>query len=101
MICEVVIVLNRPRPSAGLAGVKIRYLLRVTRAAVLFDSSSPTGFGQMGAIQSVAPSLGVEVSPINFRDATDIERAVQSRGSDAVMQRDNESGGSREATPHH
>jgi len=49
---------------------------RVTRAAVLFDSSSPTGFGQMGAIQSVAPSLGVEISPINFRDPTDIERAV-------------------------
>src|SRR5262249_30014019 len=49
---------------------------RVTRAAVLFDSSSPTGFGQLGAIQSVAPSLGVELSPINFRDATDIEHAI-------------------------
>ena len=35
----------------------------VTRAAVLFDSSSPTGFGQLGAIQSVAPSLGVYESP--------------------------------------
>jgi putative tryptophan/tyrosine transport system substrate-binding protein len=47
------------------------------------DSSSPTGFGQMGAIQSVAPSLGIEISPINFRDATDIERAVAAfaRGS--------------------
>ena len=56
---------------------------RVTRAAVLFNSSSPTGFDQMGAIQSVAPSLGVEISPINFRDATDIERAVAAfaRGS--------------------
>jgi putative ABC transport system substrate-binding protein len=56
---------------------------RVTRVAVLFDSSSPTGFGQLGAIQSVAPSLGVEISPINFRDATDIEPAVAAfaRGS--------------------
>ena len=35
----------------------------VTRAAVLFASSSPTGFGQLGAIQSVAPSLGVYESP--------------------------------------
>jgi putative ABC transport system substrate-binding protein len=48
----------------------------VTRAAVLFDSSSPTGFGQLGAIQSVAPSLGIEISPINFRGATDIERGI-------------------------
>jgi putative ABC transport system substrate-binding protein len=56
---------------------------RVTRVAVLFDSNSPTGFGQLGAIQSVAPSLGVEISPINFRDATDIEPAVAAfaRGS--------------------
>ena len=35
-----------------------------------------SGIGQFGAIQSVAPSLGVEVSPINVRDAGEIERAV-------------------------
>ena len=34
------------------------------------------GIGQFAAIQSVAPSLGVEVSPINVRDAAEIERAV-------------------------
>jgi putative ABC transport system substrate-binding protein len=70
---------------------------RVTRAAVLFDSSSPTGFGQMGAIQSVAPSLGVEISPINFRDATDIERAVAAfaRGVDRwqLLPRDRQAAG--------
>ena len=34
------------------------------------------GIGQFGAIQAVAPSLGVEVSPVNVRDAGEIERAV-------------------------
>ena len=56
---------------------------RVSRAAILFDSNSPTGFGQLGAIQSVAPSLGVEITPINIREAAEIERAVAAfaRGS--------------------
>jgi putative tryptophan/tyrosine transport system substrate-binding protein len=35
---------------------------RVTRAAVLRDPTNPTGIGQLGAIQSVAPSFGVELS---------------------------------------
>ena len=48
----------------------------VTRAAVLRDPAIPTGIGQFGAIQSVAPSLGVEVSPVDVRDAGEIERAV-------------------------
>ena len=48
----------------------------VTRAAVLRDGTSPAGTGQFGAIQSAAPSLGVEVTPINLRDVADIERAV-------------------------
>jgi putative ABC transport system substrate-binding protein len=49
----------------------------VTRAAVLSDfPSQPAGFGQLGAMQSVAPSLGIEISPLNVRDAPDIERAV-------------------------
>ena len=48
----------------------------VTRAAVLRDPSTPTGIGQFGAMQSVAPSLGVEVSPVNVRDATEIERTI-------------------------
>jgi ABC-type uncharacterized transport system substrate-binding protein len=49
---------------------------RVTRAAVLRDPATPQGTGQFGAIQSVAPSLGLEVSPVNVRDAGEIERAV-------------------------
>jgi putative ABC transport system substrate-binding protein len=48
----------------------------VTRAAVLRDPDNPTGIGQFAVIQSVAPSLGVEVSPINLRDAGEIERSV-------------------------
>ncbi len=41
----------------------------VTRAAVLRDPAIASGTGQFGAIQAVAPSLGVEVSPVNVRDA--------------------------------
>ena len=37
---------------------------------------TPSGTGQFGVIQAVAPSLGVEVSPVNMRDAGEIERAV-------------------------
>ena len=48
----------------------------VTRAAVLRDPAIPAGIGQFAAIQAVAPSLGVEVSPVNVRDAGEIERAV-------------------------
>jgi putative ABC transport system substrate-binding protein len=48
----------------------------VTRAAVLRDPAITAGIGQFGAIQSVAPSLGVEVSPVNVRDAPEIERGV-------------------------
>ena len=49
---------------------------RVTRVAVLRDPDMAAGSGQLGAIQSVAPSVGVEVSPINGRDAPEIERAI-------------------------
>ena len=48
----------------------------VTRAAVLRDAGITAGIGQFAVIQSVAPSLGVDVTPINVRDATEIERAV-------------------------
>jgi putative tryptophan/tyrosine transport system substrate-binding protein len=48
----------------------------VTRAAVLRDPTISAGIGQFGAIQAVAPSLGIEVSPINVRDAVEIERAI-------------------------
>jgi putative ABC transport system substrate-binding protein len=49
---------------------------RVTRAAVLRDPAIVSGIGQFAVIQSVAPSAGVEVSPVNVRDAGEIERAV-------------------------
>jgi putative ABC transport system substrate-binding protein len=49
----------------------------VTRVAVLRDPASASGIGQFGAIQTVAPSLGVEVSPLNVqREAGEIERAI-------------------------
>ena len=48
----------------------------VTRAAVLRDSTQGGGTSEFAAIQAVAPSLRVEVSPVNMRDAAEIERAV-------------------------
>jgi putative ABC transport system substrate-binding protein len=48
----------------------------LARAAVLRDPTIPQGIGQFGAIQAVAPSLGVELRPIDVRDASEIERAV-------------------------
>jgi putative ABC transport system substrate-binding protein len=48
----------------------------VMRAAVLRNPATPTGVAQFGVIQAVAPSLGVVVSPVNLRDAGEIERAV-------------------------
>ena len=49
---------------------------RVTRAAVVRDATVASGIGQFGAIQAVAPSLGVELHPIDPRDAGEIERAI-------------------------
>jgi putative ABC transport system substrate-binding protein len=49
---------------------------RVTRAAVLRDPALASGTGQFGAIQSVSSSLGVELSPINVRSASEIESAI-------------------------
>jgi len=48
----------------------------VKRAAVLRDPAIASGIGQWGAIQSTAPSLGLEVSPVDVRDAQAIERGV-------------------------
>jgi putative ABC transport system substrate-binding protein len=48
----------------------------VTKAVVMRQPSSPGGGGQLGAIQAVAPSFGVEVTPVGLRDADEIERAV-------------------------
>jgi putative ABC transport system substrate-binding protein len=48
----------------------------VTRTAVLRDPTAITGIGQFAVIQSVARSVGVEVSPLNLRDPGETERAV-------------------------
>ena len=49
---------------------------RVTRVAVIRDPANPAGIGQFAVIQSVAPSFGVELSPVDVRDVGEIERAV-------------------------
>ena len=49
---------------------------RVSRAAIVRDLGLPQGSGLLGAIQSVAPSLSVELSPINVGDTAAFERAV-------------------------
>jgi putative ABC transport system substrate-binding protein len=48
----------------------------ITRVAVIRDPATAVGLGQFGAIQAVAPSLGVQVSPVNLRDAGEIEPAI-------------------------
>jgi putative ABC transport system substrate-binding protein len=49
----------------------------VARAAVLRDPTVSPGIGQFGAIQTAAASVGVEVIPVNVRDASEIERTVE------------------------
>jgi putative tryptophan/tyrosine transport system substrate-binding protein len=56
---------------------------KLTRVAVLRDTDNPAGSAQFGAIQSVAPSLAVAVSPINTNNANDIERSVAAFASTA------------------
>jgi putative ABC transport system substrate-binding protein len=75
----------------GLSGKWLELLKeiapRVTRAAVLRDSSEPAGIGQWGAIQSMAPSLNMEVSLVGVRDADEIERGIAAfaRGSNGGL----------------
>jgi ABC-type uncharacterized transport system substrate-binding protein len=49
---------------------------RVTRAAVIRDPAISAGIGMFGAIQSAAPSLGVEATPVNVRDIGQMESAI-------------------------
>jgi putative tryptophan/tyrosine transport system substrate-binding protein len=64
----------------GLSGKWLELLKQVapgvTRAAVLRDAAIASGIGQFAAVQAVAPSLGVELSPVDARDVPEIERAV-------------------------
>jgi ABC-type uncharacterized transport system substrate-binding protein len=61
----------------------------VTRAAVLRDPAIAQGIGQFAVIQSVAPLLRMEVTPVDIRDASDIERALtafaQSSGGGVIV----------------
>jgi putative tryptophan/tyrosine transport system substrate-binding protein len=64
----------------GMSGKWLELLKQIApgvrRAAVIRDASDPSGMGQWGAIHAMAPSLGVEVRPVNAHDARDMERAV-------------------------
>jgi putative ABC transport system substrate-binding protein len=84
------IVESLPRPGGNTTGfMQFEYSLSgkwlellkqiapgVTRAAILRDPSIPTGIGQFAVIQALAPPLGIEVRPVNVRDAGEIERAI-------------------------
>jgi putative ABC transport system substrate-binding protein len=48
----------------------------LTRVAVVRDPSVPAGSGGFAAIQTVAPGLGIELTPIGVRDASEIERGI-------------------------
>jgi len=48
----------------------------ITRVAVLRDAANPAGIAQFGAIRATAQALGVDVSPINVREAGEIERGI-------------------------
>ncbi len=48
----------------------------VTHAVVLRDAGTAAGIGQFAVIQSVAPSVGVEVSPIDLRGPAQIEKVI-------------------------
>jgi len=64
----------------GMSGKWLEFLKeiapRMARAAVLRDPAIASGIGQFAGVQAVAPSLGVELSPVDVRDAGEIERAV-------------------------
>jgi ABC-type uncharacterized transport system substrate-binding protein len=64
----------------GLSGKWLELLRQiapgVTRAAALRDPGIASGIGQFGALQAVAPSLGVELTPLDVRDAGEVERGI-------------------------
>jgi putative tryptophan/tyrosine transport system substrate-binding protein len=64
-------------------GVAQQIAPEITRVAVLRDATVASGSGQFGAVQAMAPSLGIEVSPIGLSDPGEIERVVTefARGS--------------------
>jgi hypothetical protein len=69
---------RRPRADSCLpiSHETLETRARVRARAFLNSTGNPSGNAQFGAIQTLAPSLGIEVSPINMRDASEIERAA-------------------------
>jgi ABC-type uncharacterized transport system substrate-binding protein len=67
----------------GLSGKWLELLKQIvpgmTRAAVLRDPAIASGIGQFAAVQAVAPSLGVELSPVDVRDAPEISLRARNR----------------------
>jgi hypothetical protein len=59
---------------AGNGWAAQRDRAKLNAGAVLRDPSNPSQIAQFGAMQAVAPSLKLEVVPINVRDASEIER---------------------------
>ena len=84
------IVSSRARPGRNITGfMQFEYTLSgkwlellkqiapgLTRAAVFRDPVNPSGIGQFAVIQAMAPPLGMEVMPINVRDAAEIEDSI-------------------------
>ncbi|MFZ0054452.1 MAG: ABC transporter substrate-binding protein [Pseudolabrys sp.] len=66
----------------GISGKWLELLKEIapntTRAAVFRDPATTYGTGQLGAIQAVAPSMGVELKAFGGRDAEEIERGITS-----------------------
>jgi putative tryptophan/tyrosine transport system substrate-binding protein len=60
---------------------------RVTRVAVLRDPTAFSNGGQLGTIQALAPSLGVEIRPFNVRDSEPMQRSIGDfvRGTDGGL----------------
>jgi putative ABC transport system substrate-binding protein len=56
---------------------------RVTRVAVMRDAGIAAGSGQLGAIQAVAPQMGLELRPLGVRDAPEIERGIAAFARDS------------------
>jgi putative tryptophan/tyrosine transport system substrate-binding protein len=91
--------LSRPATNAtgfassefSMSGKRLELLKEIApdvkRVAVIRDPSVPAGSGGLAAIQTVAPSFGVELTPVGVRDAGDIERAITAfaRGSNGGL----------------
>ena len=64
----------------GISGKWLELLKQVApgvaRVAVLRDPANPSGMGQWGVIQAVSPSFGVELRPVDNRNADEIERGI-------------------------